>query len=144
MNGAYSNLFLYLDIAYSDYYANIEKQDLAKFHINAARQYITPQSYPLYLGTYYDACARYYLSRKNYHLALNYCDSALTNYKKGTSNEMQYAKQLTFKANILQEMNEYKKQYFCIDYPIIYKTPYQKQFQLFNPMKLKRRIIMIN
>jgi tetratricopeptide (TPR) repeat protein len=109
MNGAYSNLFLYLYIAYSDYYASIEKQDLAKFYINAARQYITPQSYPLYLGTYYDACTRYYLSRKNYHLTLNYCDSALANYKKGTSNEMQYAKQLTFKANILQEMNEYKK-----------------------------------
>lgn len=109
LNEVFSDFFLYLNVVYSDYYHSIRKPDLAKFYINKARQYITPQSYPSYLGAYYDARARYYLSKKDYHTALSYCDSALTTYKKDTSIEMQYAKQLIFKANILQEMNEYNK-----------------------------------
>ncbi len=109
MKGAYVSLSLYLETAYSDYYAAIGKMDSAKISINKARQYITPQSYSSYVAMFQGSSARIYHAEKDYKSTLSSIDSALYNWKKSNSEQMSYAKQLNYKADVLLEMGKYKE-----------------------------------
>ena len=59
------------------------------------------------MALYYDASAEYYRHTKDYQAALLYIDSALIKMKQFESAQMEYAKQLSRKADILQEMGKY-------------------------------------
>lgn len=108
MNEAYCDVLLYLEVCYIYYYTNVAKTDSAQLHIEQAKTYITPQSYPPYLGIYQDACAKYYSHQKQFSTAIAYADSAL-NVIQEYNNKRDYVKQLTSEANIFQEMGEFSK-----------------------------------
>lgn len=109
MKNAYASLSLYLETAYSDYYTAIGKMDSAKISINQARHYVTPQSYPAYLAMFQGSSARIYHAEKDYDATLASIDSALYNWRKSDSEQMSYAKQLGYKADVLFEMGKYKE-----------------------------------
>ncbi len=112
MKGAYTSLSLYLETAYSDYYTAIGKIDSAKICINKARRYVTPQSYPTYVAMFQGSSARVYYAEKDYNATLSSIDSALCNWRKSDSEQMSYAKQLNYKADVLLEMGKYKEALF--------------------------------
>ena len=107
MYESYFNLYLFSEIFQTYYYTGIGKIDSAKYHIEEAQDFITPQSYIPYMALYYDASAEYYRHTKDYQAALLYIDSALIKMKQFESAQMEYAKQLSRKADILQEMGKY-------------------------------------
>lgn len=109
MKNAYLSLSLYLETAYSDYYTAIGKMDSAKMSINQARHYVTSQSYPAYLAMLQGSSARIYHAEKDYDATLVSIDSALYNWRKSDSEQMSYAKQLSYKADVLFEMGKYKE-----------------------------------
>lgn len=101
--------YLYLDIHYIHYYTNIQKADSARKYIQKARLYINKQSYLPYLSMFQDACAQYYKKEKDYSAALMHADSAISVMQEYGSMQMEYAKELISKAEILQKMGDYKK-----------------------------------
>ena len=109
MYESYFNLFLFSEIFHTHYYIGIEKADSAKYHIEKAQKYITPQSYLPYIAMYQDARAEYYRYMKDYQTALAYTDSVLMKMQEFDSGQMDYAKQLARKADILQEMGKYNE-----------------------------------
>lgn len=109
MHESYYNLFLFSEIHYVYYYCGIMKSDSARIHKENAQKYITSQSYHPYVITYLDACTDYFKHVKDYSNALIYVDSVLTDMQKSSVRKIDYAKQLTRKANILQEMGNYQE-----------------------------------
>lgn len=108
MHKSYHNLLLFSETYYTNYFIGIEKADSARLHMEKARDYITPQSFSPYIVSYFNACARYYKHLKDYQRALLYIDSTLTNTQKPEFRKMDYARQLTHKANLLQAMGQYR------------------------------------
>lgn len=109
MRESYYNLFLFSELYYLYYYAGIGKADSARIHMEKAQEYINPQSYIPYVTTYLDACAQYYMSIKDYRNALLYVDSTLIYIQKPEFRKKDYAKQLIRKADILNEMGNYRE-----------------------------------
>jgi len=109
MYDAYSNVFLFSEIFHTHYYIGIGKTDSAKLHLEKAPDYITPQSYLPYVAMYQEACMEYYRYIKDYPTALLYADSVLIKMREFGSGQMEYAKQIARKADILQEMGKYQE-----------------------------------
>lgn len=109
MYESYFNLLLFSEIFHICYYTDINKSDSAKYHINKASKYITPQSYLPYIAMYQDACSEYYRHIKEYQAALSHKDSVLIKMQNIDFGQMDYAKLLASKADILQEMGKYNE-----------------------------------
>lgn len=74
-----------------------------------AQKYITPQSYLPYIAMYYNAHSKYYRYIKDYKNALSYADSVLMKMQEFAPGQIDYAKQLARKADILQEMGRHQE-----------------------------------
>lgn len=109
MYESYFNLFLFSEIHYIYYYCGVMQVDSARIHKENAQKYINQQSYQPYIITYLDACTDYFKHMKDYPNALTYVDSVLTGMQKSGIRKIDYAKQLTRKADILQEMGNYQE-----------------------------------
>lgn len=109
MYESYFNLLLFSEIFHTCYYIGIEKTDSAKIHMEKAQKYITPQSYLPYIAMYYNAYSEYYRYIKDYKNALSYADSALMKMQEFDPGQIDYAKQLARKADILQEMGRHQE-----------------------------------
>lgn len=109
MYESYFNLLLFSEIFHTCYYIGIEKTDSAKIHMEKAQKYITPQSYLPYIAMYHNAHAEYYRYIKDYKNALSYADSVLMKMQEFDPGQIDYAKQLARKADILQEMGRHQE-----------------------------------
>ena len=109
MYESYFNLLLFSEIFHTCYYIGIEKTDSAKIHMEKAQKYITPQSYLPYIAMYYNAHSEYYRYIKDYKNALSYADSVLMKMQEFDPGQIDYAKQLARKADILQEMGRHQE-----------------------------------
>lgn len=108
MHESYFNLFLFSEIYNIYYYTGIEKADSARIHIEKAKKYITPQSFFPYVVSYRDACILYYQYIKDYSKALLYADSTLADIRKPEFRQIDYARQLSRKANLLKDMGDFE------------------------------------
>lgn len=108
MQESYYNLFLFSELHYMYYYSGIQKTDSTRIHMLDAQKYINSQSFFPYTVTYLDACTEYYQRIKDYRNALLYADSTLVCIQKPEFRKIDYARQLTRKADILQEMGNYQ------------------------------------
>lgn len=109
MYESYFNLLLFSEIFHTCYYIGIEKTDSAKIHMEKAQKYITPQSYLPYIAMYHNAHSEYYRHIKDYKNALSYADSVLMKMQEFAPGQIDYAKQLARKADILQEMGRHQE-----------------------------------
>ncbi len=109
MYESYFNLLLFSEIFHTCYYIGIEKTDSAKIHMEKAQKYITPQSYLPYIAMYHNARSEYYRHIKDYKNALSYADSVLMKMQEFAPGQIDYAKQLARKADILQEMGRHQE-----------------------------------
>ncbi len=100
---------LFLEIFYTRLYMGTNDLKMAEEHYEKAQTYITSQPYLPYLAAYMNVGIEYYLKIKEYNTALSIADSAIHFVNKYDFGESDFAKETTYKADVLKAMGRYSE-----------------------------------
>lgn len=98
---------IFLEVFYTRLYMGTNNLALAKLHYEKAQTYITPESYLAYLAAYMNVGIEYLIQVKEYDAALVIADSAIRFVRNYDFGESDYAKETSYKADVLKAMGKY-------------------------------------
>ena len=99
--------YLFLEIFYTYLYIKTNDVILANEHYRKAETYITPHTFLPYYATYQNMIIDYCLYIKDFNTALTVADSVIHLVQQNEFGESDYAKEISYKANVLKAMGRY-------------------------------------